>query len=439
MSKKIVTDHLQKEREDIDISKDYKEEQWIWDKLHWFYFPDLEERQSSQDEHLKERILPSVNYNDHKPIYVYMNNGRMRDLENITHTPEVVEHLNETSVTFYLNEPMCIYNVLKIGMGHTLTFYSEFNGKENPDYLRSDELDCIHDYIIRNNLTNVKVKTCDYKSEKVFPYYDKWMTVTCEDTFIKNAVLVNVIDDSYDNADILGRAASDFSKKFINLNWRWTPHRNLIAAFLAKSDAYVSFVYETDMVKLQTTPWFDLRKCPKKYKNRLYEGLSEIDNNGPLNVDVSFEKLLDIQKTPYPVNITIDEVFDPSVEEDHTIEKHYKDIFCDVVTESRFAQPTPNYSEKVHQPMWYRKPFILMAPPGTLKYLHDNGYKTFSDFWDESYDDCTNHEERLYKIFEVIKYIESKSIDELKDIYKAMEPILSYNRSHVEDFIYKWI
>jgi hypothetical protein len=80
-----------------------------------------------------------------------------------------------------------------------------------------------------------------------------------------------------------------------------------------------------------------------------------------------------------------------------------------------------------------------MAPPGTLKYLHDNGYKTFSDFWDESYDDCTNHEERLYKIFDVIKYIESKSIDELKDIYKDMKSILSYNRKHVEDSIYKWL
>jgi hypothetical protein len=59
------------------------------------------------------------------------------------------------------------------------------------------------------------------------------MTVTCEDTFIKNAVFVNIYDDSYENWDLLGIAANNFSKKFINLNWRWSPHRNLIAAFLA--------------------------------------------------------------------------------------------------------------------------------------------------------------------------------------------------------------
>jgi hypothetical protein len=79
-----------------------------------------------------------------------------------------------------------------------------------------------------------------------------------------------------------------------------------------------------------------------------------------------------------------------------------------------------------------------MAPPGTLKYLHEHGYKTFSDFWDESYDDCTDHEKRLYKIFDVIKYIESKTITELKDIYNDMRPILDHNRIHVEKSIYQW-
>ena len=191
-------------------------------------------------------------------------------------------------------------------------------------------------------------------------------------------------------------------------------------------------------MRLQILPWFDLRKCPKKYKNRLYEGIQSLDNDGPYNIDVHFNELLDIEKTPYPVNTTVDDYFDPSEDDFTPIEKYYKDIFCDVVTESRFAQPTPNYSEKVHQPMWYRKPFILMAPPGTLKYLHEHGYKTFSEFWDESYDSCTNHEERLYKIFEVIKYIESKSIEELKVMYEDMKPILSHNRKQVESNLYQW-
>ena len=117
------------QQEGIDISTDNKDDLWIWNKLHWFNFPDLEERPASQDEQLKERILPSVGYNGSYPTYVYMYNGRMSELESINHSSETVEYLNAVAVTFYLNEPMCMYDNSKVP-GHTLTFYSEFNGKE---------------------------------------------------------------------------------------------------------------------------------------------------------------------------------------------------------------------------------------------------------------------------------------------------------------------
>jgi|TARA_B100001094_G_scaffold9709_1_gene8678 hypothetical protein len=428
----------------VDISVDNKDDLWLWNKLHWFYFPDMPERPASQDEHLKERILPSVEYNDHNPTYIFMYNGVIEELESIKHSPETIKYLNEKGVTFYLNEPLCIYLPPHLRGGnqqsntfgedkHTLTFYSEFNGEEDPNYLRADELNSIKNYVIKNDLRKVKVKTCDYDADKYLPYYNSLMTVSCEDTFIKNATVANVFDDSYTD-DLVGQAANDFTKKFINLNWRWTPHRNLIAAFLANSEAHISFVYKTDLTKLQGLPWFDINES--EYSERLHKGVETLYKE-PLCLDIKVDELLDIVETPYPVNSTVDDYFDPSTDF-LPIEKYYKDIFCAVITESRFAQPTANYSEKVQQPMWYRKPFILMAPPGTLKYLHEHGYKTFSDFWDESYDSCTNHEERLYKIFDVIEYIESKSIEELKDIYKEMESILSHNRTQVESNIYKW-
>ena len=125
MTQKIVPIDLSEEREGVDISEDNKDDLWIWDKLHWFYIPDLEERPTSQDEHLKKRILPSVNWNDYKPTYVYMSNGRMNQLETINHSPEVIEHLNKIGVTFYLNEPLCMYDNTAVP-GHTLTFYSEY-------------------------------------------------------------------------------------------------------------------------------------------------------------------------------------------------------------------------------------------------------------------------------------------------------------------------
>ena len=106
----------------------------------------------------------------------------------------------------------------------------------------------------------------------------------------------------------------------------------------------------------------------------------------------------------------------------------YRDVFVDIVTETRFAQSCANYSEKVLQPMQYMKPFILLAPPHTLKYLKESGYQTFDTFWDESYDETEEHGERLRKILELIKSILDKPISELHELYEKMMPVLEHNR-----------
>jgi hypothetical protein len=106
----------------------------------------------------------------------------------------------------------------------------------------------------------------------------------------------------------------------------------------------------------------------------------------------------------------------------------YKDIFVDIVTETRFAQPCANYSEKVLQPIQYMKPFILLAPPHALKYLKESGYQTFDQFWDESYDETEDHGERLRKILELVKFILDKPIEELHTMYQQMMPVIEHNR-----------
>ena len=106
----------------------------------------------------------------------------------------------------------------------------------------------------------------------------------------------------------------------------------------------------------------------------------------------------------------------------------YRDIFVDIVTETRFAQACANYSEKVLQPIQYMKPFILLAPPYCLKYLKESGYQTFDQFWDESYDTIEDHGERLKTILELIKSILDKPISELHTLYDQMLPILEHNR-----------
>ena len=49
-----------------------------------------------------------------------------------------------------------------------------------------------------------------------------------------------------------------------------------------------------------------------------------------------------------------------------------------------------------------------------MKTLKQKGYKTFDNFMDESYDNVSDPNERLEKIFKLVKTINNKSLDELK-------------------------
>jgi hypothetical protein len=71
--------------------------------------------------------------------------------------------------------------------------------------------------------------------------------------------------------------------------------------------------------------------------------------------------------------------------------------------------------------MVHRHPFILVGPYKTLEKLRELGYKTFNEFWDESYDDIKDPRERMLKIVELCKSIsEWSDIEKKKFFYKSM-------------------
>ena len=87
-------------------------------------------------------------------------------------------------------------------------------------------------------------------------------------------------------------------------------------------------------------------------------------------------------------------------------------------------------TEKTFKPILLKMGFLIAGCKGSLNKLRDLGFKTFSDYWDESYDtvDCDN--ERRHALVETIKYII------LNDVHVPDE-ILEYNynvlREHKAD------
>jgi hypothetical protein len=55
------------------------------------------------------------------------------------------------------------------------------------------------------------------------------------------------------------------------------------------------------------------------------------------------------------------------------------------------------------------------------------GFKTFSNWWDESYDTETNHVKRLDKVFAIIQQIADMSMSDINTMYTEMLPQLKTN------------
>ena len=59
------------------------------------------------------------------------------------------------------------------------------------------------------------------------------------------------------------------------------------------------------------------------------------------------------------------------------------------------------------------------------------GFKTFSKWWDESYDEELNSSKRLEKIVNILEEISNWSFDKCFDVIQEMEEILVHNFNHM--------
>jgi hypothetical protein len=112
----------------------------------------------------------------------------------------------------------------------------------------------------------------------------------------------------------------------------------------------------------------------------------------------------------------------------------YLNTWYSVITETFFQdyfKYSMFFSEKIFKPMRARHPFVLVGQPYALDELKKIGFKTFNEFWDESYDVCRNPTDRLEKICELIAQLNKLSKKEWIDLYKRMEPVLEHNYNHL--------
>tara|TARA_R110000868_G_scaffold411120_1_gene701875 strand:+ start:596 stop:1138 length:543 start_codon:yes stop_codon:yes gene_type:complete len=110
----------------------------------------------------------------------------------------------------------------------------------------------------------------------------------------------------------------------------------------------------------------------------------------------------------------------------------YNNIAIDIVTETAFNYPTPYFSEKSIRPLLYKRMFVLVAPVGQLEMLKHHGYKTFSPFINEEYDNIADPFDRMTHIIAEIERLCSMPLDKIKKAMLQYKDILEHNYIHVK-------
>lgn len=208
------------------------------------------------------------------------------------------------------------------------------------------------------------------------------------------------------------------SKVFYCLFGRPTASRLGLCAYLLKQHASISHLHFSATVDDDESVHYELDKL-LTYRTASIAEAGALINKLPLLLAPAD------QYTKYNGYVYADPLTD-----------RYQDIFIDVLSESHVAGTTFFPTEKTIRPMWLKKPFIIFGSKNYLDYLHQMGFRTFSDFWDEDYDGVEGRD-RFNKILKLIDSIAIKSIDELEKMYWDMQYTLDHNYNLLQTQTYK--
>lgn len=142
----------------------------------------------------------------------------------------------------------------------------------------------------------------------------------------------------------------------------------------------------------------------------------------------------DYKNEQYRCNIDLDEYFKEnniatSCDSSRISVKDFRSTGISIVAETTFDERI-FLTEKTCKCFAARHPFVILSGPGTLKLLKQYGFKTFSEFWDESYDDEHNHYKRLLAVVNVVSKINKLTDTEFLKLLEKITPIVEHNYRH---------
>jgi hypothetical protein len=207
-------------------------------------------------------------------------------------------------------------------------------------------------------------------------------------------------------------------KKYITFN-RLTSYGRVYRSLL------ISELVKHDILAQGYVSYNDI--CPESGHN-FVRNLADARDDGLIGQDLFLEASGNIATCPLPLRIDYkDQAIIPNHSFILSAVAESQESFCYLVSETCYWEHKHHLTEKIFKPIVSRMPFVLAGPAHNLKYLREYGFKTFGDWFDESYDDIEDPLLRMQSIGNTMKQICSYSESQLQDMLKDMQPVLEHN------------
>lgn len=269
----------------------------------------------------------------------------------------------------------------------------------------------IYQRLIKNNLINFKIYfifgDIDFKTN-----YELFLLKYNIKSFLTPITIDYFASDYLEKVDIFNQSLeTDRPYDYLFYNGKIRPHRLYAVSELKRKN-----IFNQGIVSLTATTHtgesFTIEDCVNIFKSY------DIFSKNLENFVNDFEPII--------VDLRSDDFLQENI--NFTTIDHYKKTYFSVVSETNIT--TRFITEKIYKPIYNLHPFIILGAPRILEYLKLNGFKTFDNFFDESYDQELDNIKRINMVIFEIENFVKKSKREKQILFEKNIDKLLYNRNH---------
>jgi hypothetical protein len=325
--------------------------------------------------------------------------------------------VGRTGLLEYSHIDFKLINLVKNKNGYIFIDYSV------EAFIENSQLNALHSYfkhIHQIPLNKIIYLTGAVNAKEIYEEYCKHNNILNEPSerlsIMSYASSEHIFAPNFDGAEPEYNVDTVPEKLFLAWNRRYRQHRLQLATLLEKNNlvdrSYMSF--PNCDIERPTTTFSDLISRMNIVTQLAHMGLEQ------RHVDSFANKL------PLVLDGE-DNIVQMCSDENNVSRPYYQNSLVSLITETNFYDREVTLTEKSFKPLKEKHPFIIVGVPGCLQGLRDLGYKTFSEFWDESYDTITDPFPRMRKIDEILQHIGSWDSNQILDFKRRVKPIVEHN------------